>query len=192
MWRCIADAAPGVLLCTAGTAVAMGLNRLWPLAPTMLVAIVLGAVLTNTVTLPAQYADGVAVAAKHFLRLGVVLLGIQIAVPEILGLGYGAIVTVVAVIFCGVGGTIVMGWLLRIDQHLTLLIAAGFSVCGAAAVGGVQPVVRAAREKDAAALALVVVFGSAAMVVVPGLAGLIGFDERRAGAWAGASIHEVA
>lgn len=183
---------PGVALCLLGTLAAAWLSGLAPAVPLMPMAILLGAAAANAARLPAQLRPGIDFAARHLLRAGIVLLGLQIVLSDVLGLGWRMLLTVLAVVAGGVTLAIWLGRRLGVDEQLTLLIAAGFSVCGAAAVAGAQTVVKAEREKVAAALALVVVFGTVAMGLIPALGALLGLSPGATGAWAGASIHEVA
>ncbi|MBR7503811.1 putative sulfate exporter family transporter, partial [Mycobacterium tuberculosis] len=80
----------------------------------------------------------------------------------------------------------------RVDGDLALLIGCGFGICGAAAVAGIESTMRAKKEDVAAAIGLVVLFGTAMIAVVPLTSSGLGLDEATAGMWAGASTHEVA
>ena len=183
---------PGVVFCLLGTLLAAWLSGLVPAIPMMPLAILLGALVANAIRLPEVIQPGIAFCARHALRLGVVLLGLQIVLSDVLGLGWRILLTVVAVVAGGVVFTIWLGRRMGVDEQLTLLIAAGFSICGAAAVAGAQTVVKASREKVATALALVVLFGTVAIGLVPALGPLLGLSPDATGAWAGATIHEVA
>lgn len=184
---------PGLAVCAAAVAVAMVVNAFVPAASALLIAIVLGVVLRNTVPLPAALEPGIAFAAKKLLRLGVVLLGLQLVLGDILGLGPGMIVVVVAIVTVGIGATMLIGRLLGISLTQTLLIACGFSICGAAAVAAVDGVIETDDEEEVVtAVALVVVFGTLMIPIVPLLASALGLGQHDGGLWAGGSIHEVA
>ncbi|WAL40080.1 putative sulfate exporter family transporter [Brevibacterium sp. BRM-1] len=184
---------PGLALCAAAAALAVVLSGAIPFAGSVLIAIVLGALLRNLVAdIPAVFAPGIAVTAKTVLRLGIVLLGTKLVLGDILDLGWGAIVLVVVVVGVGLSGAALMGRWLGVGPELSLLIGCGFSICGAAAVAGAQATLRAKKEDTAAAVALVVLFGTLMIAVVPGVAALTGLSPRAAGLWGGASTHEVA
>jgi uncharacterized integral membrane protein (TIGR00698 family) len=183
---------PGLAVAAAATVVSLLLGSLAEALSPMLVAIVLGAVLANTVHLPAALEPGLGYAAKTLLRGGVVLLGAQLALGDVLALGGGGIVLAVLVVGLGFGAALLSGRLLRVPAGLTLLIGAGFSVCGAAAVAGAQSAVRASKEHAAAAVALVVGFGTLMIAFVPLAGAALGLDPHTTGVWAGASTHEVA
>ncbi|MFW0785423.1 putative sulfate exporter family transporter [Gordonia sp. CPCC 206044] len=187
-----AELLPGLALCAVGTAVAIGINRLMPTVSPLLIAIVAGAVVANTVALPARVRPGVQFSAKRLLRIGIALLGLQLMLGDILALGWGVIVMVIAIVGLGIVGTMYAGARLGLSWTQRLLIACGFSICGAAAVAAVDGVVDADEEEVVTAVALVVVFGTAMIPVIPLLATATGLSDTQAGLWAGGSIHEVA
>lgn len=158
----------------------------------LLIAIVLGVLLRNTVPLSPRFEAGLAFAAKPLLRLGVVLLGLQLVLGDILDLGVGVILVVVAIVVIGITSTLLIGRLLGISATQRLLIACGFSICGAAAVAAVDGVIEAEEEEVVTAVALVVIFGTLMIPLIPLAASLLGLDAQQAGMWAGGSIHEVA
>lgn len=187
--------APGAALSLAAAAAAYGLATAWPNVSPMLSAIVLGMVAANVGILPRACAPGISFAAKKFLRLGIVFLGLQLVLGDIAALGAPMLAVIVCVVTCGILGTLALGRLLHIPSGLRLLIACGFSICGAAAVAGVAGVADPQDEHEedtVTAVALVVIFGTLMIAVVPLLSSLFGLDPYTSGMWAGASIHEIA
>ncbi|WP_166849262.1 YeiH family protein [Isoptericola sp. BMS4] len=149
----------------------------------------------------ARVAPGVAWVARVPLRAGVVLLGLQLALPDVLALGWRGVAVVLATVTVTFAGTLALGRLLRVPRTTTLLVATGFSICGAAAVSAMTGVLERRpgagqdvrlREGVAAALALVTVYGTLAIAVLPALGGHLGLDDAQAGLWIGASVQEVA
>ncbi|MDU0313151.1 putative sulfate exporter family transporter [Phycicoccus sp. M110.8] len=155
-------------------------------------AIVLGVLLANVAEMLRRVAPGVAVVARKALRAGVVLLGLQVAFQDILGLGGGMVGVIVTVVAVGVLSSVGLGRVFRVGAKQALLIACGFSICGAAAVAAADGVVEAEEEEVATAIGLVVLFGSLMIPVVPLLGRAAGLSDTDAGLWAGAPIHEVA
>ena len=97
--------------------------------------------------------------------------------------------TTVAITFAS---TRYVGGRIGLDRELTQLIAAGFSICGAAAIAAVQDSVRAAEHKVAIAIGLVTLYGTGTLLLIPFAADRFGLADEQAAIWAGASIHEVA
>lgn len=194
-----ADSAPGrpglwagLLVCAVVGLGCLGLGQVVPGLSAMLVAVVLGVLWRNLVPVPGVLEPGIGVAAKRVLRWGVVLLGLQLSLPAILDLGPGLLLIVVCAVGITFLATLGIGRALGVDRDLTVLIAGGFSICGAAAVAGVQGAVRASQEKVAAAVAMVVLFGSVMIGVMPALVAAFGLDAGDAGTLVGGATHEVA
>lgn len=179
-----------VPLATAATAVV--LSRSIPLLGPLLIALILGAAVANT-----RWADTSVISqhihsTKFLLRLGVVLIGLRISASQVLSIGVRGALVITATVAITFWITQVLGRRLRLDDRLVVLIAAGFSICGAAAIAAIDEAVDARKEDVALAIALVTVFGSAMIVGVPVLADWLMLPDAQAAIWAGASIHEVA
>lgn len=188
---------PGLLVSFGAAGVSIALGSWVAGLSAMLVAILLGAVLSNLTgpqsPVMQQLQPGLAVASRRLLRLGVVLLGLQLALSDIVALGWPIIVGVVVIVAGTMTVTIALGRLLKVGSEQSLLIAGGFSICGAAAVAGVDAALAKRKDAEAAtAVALVVIFGTIMIGVMPGLTGMLGLDPETAGIWTGASTHEVA
>lgn len=183
---------PGLALSTSATAASFALHLLVPSVSVLMIAIVLGVVLANVVRLPAAVQPGLALSAKRLLRLGIVLLGLQLLLGDVLGLGAGILGVVVVIVVGGIAATLLVGRLLGLSATQRLLIACGFSICGAAAVAAVDGVVDAEEEEVVTAIALVVLFGTLMIPLVPLSVTALGLSERVGGLWAGGAIHEVA
>lgn len=183
---------PGLAAALLVGAACLGLTALVPVLPGLLVAIVLGAVARSAGLLPAVLEPGLAWTGRRVLRAGVVLLGLQLSVGDLLGLGTGEVLVLLATVAATFATTLWLGRVLGVGRRLTLLVATGFSICGAAAVAAMSPVAEAEEDEVATAVALVTVYGSLAILVVPVAAGALGLADRTAGLWAGMSVHEVA
>ena len=164
-------------------------------------AIVAGIVLGNTVYPRwAPLADaGVGFAKQWLLRAGIVLYGLRLTLHDIAGIGVSGVVldalvlTSTFALACWLGRRV-----FKLDEQTVLLIGAGSSICGAAAVLASEPVVKARSEQVAVAVATVVIFGTLAMFCYPLLwhwgssAGWLPLDPAGFGLYTGATIHEVA
>lgn len=187
--------APGVLVSLVAAAASSGIGLLLPGVSPLILAIVLGVLVVNTIGVPPVCAAGVDFSAKRLLRAGIVFLGLQLALTDIVDLGAALLVVVVCIVAGGMLGTILLGRLLRVPSGLTLLIACGFSICGAAAVAaaaGVTDPDDESEQETITAVALVVLFGTLMIPLIPLAAQLFGMGQEQAGMWAGGSIHEIA
>lgn len=188
----VARRAPGVLVCLAVGVVSMIIAEPIPALNGLVIAIILGILWRNFAPYPAVLGAGTKFAQKPILRLSIVLLGLQIPVGVILGLGAWVMVSVLAAVGLTFWLTMVIGKWLRMSRSQRLLFASGFSICGAAAVVGTDSVTDSDEDEVAIALAMVVVYGTSMILLIPALVTLFGLSEEQAGLWIGLSTHEVA
>lgn len=183
----------GLAVCLAAALLGWGVSLLVPALSALLVAIVAGIAVGNI--RPSARDDlqpGSGIAAKPLLRVGIVLLGLKVSLTDIAGLGWQVVVLVVLIVAIGMVAGYWIGRALGLDAELSMLVAAGFSICGAAAVAAVDGVLRPAKEAVATAIALVVLFGTTMIAIVPLTARLTGMDDQVTALWAGGGTHEVA
>lgn len=199
--RRVREVAPGLLASAAAVLVAWWVHRLLGAVPMLTAALVLGIVAVNAGALPDATRAGAKFAASSLMRVGVALLGTQVALRDIAGLGWRTIVMAVTVLLATLLGTRWLGRRMGLPDRMSLLVAAGFAICGASAVAAVDGVLgpgragargEGARERDVAtAVALVTLCGTLAIAVVPATGHLLGLSTYDLGRWIGASVHDV-
>jgi uncharacterized integral membrane protein (TIGR00698 family) len=185
--------APGLLALAALVAAAFALAGLVPGIAAGLWAMALGVAVAGPVRALPGGAAAAALGARPLLRAGVALLGLQVAAGELVALGPRGLVLAVGVVAVTLAVTVGAGRVLRVPASLALLVASGSAICGASAVAATASAIGADDEDAGYAVAVVTLFGTLAMVLVPVLAtGPLGLTGEQAALWAGASIHEVA
>lgn len=183
---------PGLVLAASGGLIGVAAGQINSIVSPLLVAMVVGAVVANLVTISPSFAPGLAFATRWFLRGGVVLLGLQLSLQDVVKLGPGVLVVVATVVASGVALGRWLGVRLGLTPQQSLLIACGSSICGAAAIAAVDATIDAEDEDVSTAVALVTAFGTVLIGVIPAVAAVLGLSKHAAGIWAGASVHEVA
>lgn len=184
---------PGLGAAAAATAIAWPVSMVAPVLSPLLIAIVLGIIVGNVLPeLPQIFRPGLDFAAKPLLRLGIVALGAQVVLGDILDLGWLVLILAAVVVAVGIVSGLLLARPFRVDSNLALLIGCGFGICGAAAVAGIESTLKAKKEDVAAAIGLVVLFGTLMIAVIPSLSVAFGLAQDTAGMWGGASTHEVA
>lgn len=136
---------------------------------------------------------GIDFSKSALLRLGIVLFGLRITFQEIASVGVTGIAISIAVVLATFTLAVQFGTrLFRLDRNTSVLIGAGASICGAAAVMATQSVVRARAETVSIAIATVIVFGTLAMFIYPLLYPYAGLSAHGFGLYIGSTVHEVA
>jgi uncharacterized integral membrane protein (TIGR00698 family) len=186
---------PGLLVAASAALISWLMHLAVPALPILTAAVALGIVVGQVPALhPALagvLAPGLRVAARTLLRLGIVLLGLKLSLIDIAGLGWLTIATTVAVVILTFIGTIGLGRALGLPGHQPLLVASGFAICGASAIGAMASTVRARDEEQAVPIALVTLCGTLAIAVLPALWRPLGLSTTGFGHWVGAGVHDV-
>lgn len=183
---------PGLGVVVCGVAIAFLLNHLLPAVSTLTGAVLLGALAANLGLIRPAFAPGIGLAGRRLLRIGVALLGLRLAFGDVFALGPGVLALIVITVAVTFVGTRWLGRVLGLGDGLSLLIATGFSICGASAVVAMNGVREQDQQDVAKALGLVTLCGSIAMLVLPAVQGGGLLPASSYGIWAGGSVHEVA
>ena len=158
----------------------------------LVLAVVLGALISNFGLLPETCRVGLGFSARNLLRLGIVLLGLQLSFTQVRELGAPGLALVMIVVTVTFTGTQWLGKKMGLSSGLSLLVATGFSICGASAIAAMRPVSDADDDDMAYAIALVTICGTLAIFLLPVTGEIIGFSGAQFGSWVGASVHDVA
>ena len=185
---------PGLILVGGIAVLAFLLRRIPGMAifSPMILATLLGMVFHNIVGTPVWAKPGVTFSLRRILRLGIILLGLQLMASQVaeVGLvGVGVILTTLVATFVF---TKWLGRLIGADHKVAELIAAGTSICGASAVIATNTVTGGSDEDVAYAVACVTVFGSLSMFLYPLFPAFLHLNAQAFGLWSGSSIHEIA
>jgi len=161
----------------------------------LIIAILLGIVISNTYPLPTTWLHGIQFASKRILRLAIILYGFRISIQELLAAGSTAlIISILMVSIILLLSYLIGKKIIKLDTELSLLIGIGSAVCGAAAVLALEDILKSQAHKTSVAIATVVIFGTLSMFLYPLLqqSEWLGFSSNQYGIFVGASIHEVA
>jgi uncharacterized integral membrane protein (TIGR00698 family) len=164
---------PGILLTGAIAILATELAKsAWMQASgisALTLAIVGGMIVGNTVypRIAVSSARGVTFSKQILLRAGIVLFGLRLTFQDIGQVGVAGVM-IDAVVLSSTfalscwAGTRLFG----LNRRTAMLIGAGSSICGAAAVMATEPVVRGRAEEVCIAVSTVVAFGTLAISII--------------------------
>ncbi|WP_424405109.1 YeiH family putative sulfate export transporter [Pasteurella sp. PK-2025] len=160
-------------------------------------AILSGMLFGNTLypKIAQQVEQGIIFAKGPLLRLGIILYGFRLTLQEISHVGFHAIATDVVMLVSTFFLTLWIGIrYLNMNKHLVYLTAGGCSICGAAAIMSMQPVIKAESHHISISVAVIVIFGTISMFLYPLMYPYLTdwLNEHQFGIYIGSSIHEVA
>ena len=186
---------PGVAACAVAAVIAALLHATVPAVPMLTAAVALGILVAQLPAarplLSGALAPGLKFSSRSLMRAGIVLLGLKLSLIDVAALGWGAILVVVGIVLATFGLTWALGRVLRLPGQEPLLLAAGFSICGASAIGAMAGATRAKEQEQATPVALVTLCGTLAIAVLPALQQPLGLSDVQFGHWVGASVHDV-
>lgn len=183
---------PGVAAAALAALVAPRVAGLVPQASTLLVAVAIGILIGNGPAAVDVLRPGLAWVARVAIRLGVVLLGFRLAIGDIGALGWPTLLLVAGTVAATFVGTQAVGRRLGLSPDVSLLVATGFSICGASAIAAMAPNTDADDEEVAVSVGLVTLAGTLLLFVSPVAARAIGLSDAGFGTWVGASGPDVA
>ena len=200
-WRKIAKelgpARQGLILAACVAVTARALHVLIP-GPTLnksiseiVIAVLLGLCLRNTLGVPAASEPGIKFALQRVLRLGIILLGLRLSVQDVAATGVAALALVVACIAIALTVAHAAGRLFRIPPRLAALIGVGTAICGNSAIVATAPVIGAEEDEVSFAVAVITLFGLLAVILYPVVGQFLGLSEGAFGLWAGTAVNDT-
>ena len=159
----------------------------------IMMAIILGMIVANTVPLPAGLQSGLKFCTSAILRIGIMLLGIRLSLLSAGQFTLVALPFVLAAIAAGLLTVGLIGRYMGLSKQLSGLIAVGTAICGCTAIVATAPLIKANESEITYSIACITIFGLAAMFFYPLLAHYAFADQPElAGLFLGTSIHETA
>jgi uncharacterized integral membrane protein (TIGR00698 family) len=179
---------PGLGLLVVAAALARALAGAVPLGSELIVAVVLGLVVGNTVGVPAWGRPGVATNPR-LLEAGIVLMGATVAVDSVVAAGP----TVLGVVLAAVVATVVLvetvaRSVVGVPEKVGSLLAAGSGICGVSAVAAVAGSIRPDEGQVAYAAATILLFDAVTLFVYPLVGSALDLPDVVFGVWAGTTM----
>ena len=188
---------PGLLLCLAVTATAIGLEHVEAAAfgatwlEALVLAILVGTAVRTAWKPSARWTGGIAFSAKTLLEIAVLLLGASISASMIIAAGPLLIVGIAGIVIVAIAASYGIGRALRLPHRMALLVACGNSICGNSAIAAVAPIIGADGEDVAASIAFTAVLGVLVVLGLPLLPTVLHLTGLQYGVLAGLTVYAV-
>lgn len=162
--------------------------------PAIVIALLLGMGLHRLAQRP-LFEPGLGWSVRTLLRVAIALLGVRIALSDIVALGLATALLVIASMALTIVSAIWLARLLKLDDGYGALAGAANAVCGASATLATSSVVPNYPRKGAD-VAFTVMAANAistlAMIAYPPIGAALGLDNQATGILLGATIHDMA
>jgi uncharacterized integral membrane protein (TIGR00698 family) len=177
---------PGIAVLLGLAAVARAIGSATPVSP-LIAAIGIGVIVAAVVGVP-EWAEPGVDRHKLLLETGIVLLGAQLTVGQLVTTGPLVVGLAIGVVIVGVLFVEIVGRQVGIESRTRSLLAAGASVCGVSAVLAVAGSIDSDEAEISYAAGTVLLFDAITLVVFPILGAALGLPDRLFGVWAGLSL----
>lgn len=180
----------GIILTSLIAVVAMFVSKFLPMG-SVVIAILIGAIISNTATIPNKFNDGITFSEKSLLSIAIALLGINLDFSLFSQLGIKTIFIVIFSLISTIMFTLYLSKKLNFDKNFALLIGIGNGVCGSAAIAATKDLLNVSKEKTAIAIAIVNLLGTIALFALPLVGVLLGFSDVKIGILLGNTLQSV-
>src|SRR6202051_2277035 len=154
-------------------------------------AILIGLVISNTLSIPKIFQPGIA-TYEFWLKLGIVLLGTRFVLADVLKLGGISLGLVVIEITLSLALMTLLGRLFKLKPKLTSLLAIGSAVCGVSAIIATKGAIDADDEDSSFSIAAILALGAFALFTFPLIGHALHLGDRAYGIWAGLAVDNTA
>ena len=153
---------------------------------TVIFSLLIGLFISNVFSIPRWLKESL--SSELFVKIGLVILGTTVLFDDLLkagalGLIQSCVVVFVVWNFCF--------WLCKkmgIDKEMSLMLSSAVSICGVSAAVATAGAIKGNKTKLSYVVSLVLVVAVPMILLMPGLAKLLGLAEDMAGGWIGGTI----
>lgn len=193
MLKTIKNVAPGLLLSAGVAMIAMFLSSLIPgdIIGATVMALLVGMALNPLLKKYTQFDPGVSFSGKMILRIGIVLMGVNMNFSEVMSVGKYSLFVMIFTMATAFGAGNLIGKLFGMNWKLTNLLSVSTAICGGSAVATVGPVIKAKNQDIAYAISSTFIFDILTVVVIPWIGMAMGMSNMGYGLWVGTAVNDT-
>lgn len=157
----------------------------------ILLGLLVGILINNLTTIPSKFQEGISFTSGKMLEISVVLLAFGINYTHIAQIGFSNFVVVILTVFLVLFFTMVLAKKMQCPRSVGWLVGFGTAVCGSSAIAALAPTVAKDKEDIAVSMAVVNLYGTLGMLVLPLLVTLFQMSDLDASLLLGGALHSV-
>ncbi|PJN88891.1 YeiH family protein [Bacillus sp. mrc49] len=165
-----------------------GFNRIGPLACSIIIAVIY----RQIAGYPEKFRTGIEFSAKKLLRFAIILYGLKLNIDVIFNQGLPLLVRDIGTVTFAIVVMVLIAKWLKADISISLLLAVGTGVCGAAAIAAISPIVKAKEEDTAIGVGIIALMGTLFSIIYTLIRPILPISDVAYGIWSGISLHEIA
>ena len=181
----------GLMLCLVIAVPSWFLGQALPVVGGPVFAILIGMVVTLTLTNKTPFLGGINYTSKKILQAAVVFLGFGMNLTEILAKGRQSLPIIISTIATSLAIAYLLYKALKLKTNNAILVGVGSSICGGSAIAATAPVIDASDEEVAQSISVIFLFNVLAALIFPALGSLLGLSNEGFGLFAGTAINDT-
>jgi uncharacterized integral membrane protein (TIGR00698 family) len=181
----------GLLAALCVAAAAWGVHLLFPPVSAAILAIVMGGVIRNSISLPAAIIEDCKGLVKRVIPITIILTGASVNLGEVARVGAPSLAVILTAIVTGCGAAILAGRMITISRNAAMLVGCGTAICGTSAIIASAPVIGADDDDLLLSVSTINILGLVVMFLLPPIGAALHASQPAFGIWAGVSVHAV-
>ena len=138
-----------------------------PMANAVIIALLLGIVLSNLFKIPDTYNKGITFSSKYILEFAIIFLGFGIRFQDIQNLGWQVVIILILSILIILFATLFLSKIFTCRTSTGYLIGFGTAICGSSAIAAIAPKISKEKSDVGIAIAVVNLLGLLGMIAFP-------------------------
>ncbi|HHV28069.1 MAG TPA: YeiH family putative sulfate export transporter [Clostridium sp.] len=193
MLKKLKNIVPGVMLSACVAIIAMFLSSLIPgdIIGATVMALLVGMALNPILNRYDKFKVGVSYTGKMVLRIGIILMGVNMNFSEVLNVGKYSFFVMIFTMATAFGAGNLIGRIFNMNWKLTNLLSVSTAICGGSAVAAVAPVIKAKDEDVAYAISSTFIFDVLTVVLIPWIGIALGMSNAGYGLWVGTAVNDI-
>lgn len=162
-----------------------------PWLGSILLALILGVVVGNTILKSGVLDTGLKFAEKRVLEFAIVLIGFGFDNQSLSGLTPQLVLCIVGSVSAVLLISVLLGKVFNISSDLALLLGVGNAICGSAAIAATAPIVKANEREIGLSLGVINLLGLIGLAALPILSYALELSDFDAGVLIGGTLQSV-
>lgn len=184
---------PGLILSISVAIISIFLSSLLPgdIISATVMALLVGMAFNPILNKFEKFNQGVGFTGKMILRLGIILMGVNMNFTEVLDVGKYSLFVMIFTMATAFGAGNLIGKIFGMNWKLTNLLSVSTAICGGSAVAAVGPVIKAKDEDVAYAISSTFIFDVLTVVVIPWIGIALAMSNMGYGLWVGTAVNDT-
>lgn len=157
----------GIFISVAIGALSMVLAPHIPMVNAIVVALVVGILISNVISIPKTWDKGINFSAKTLLEIAIIFLGFGMNFQDIAVLGWEMVGILIATILIVLVATYYLSHVFKCNDSTGYLVGFGTAICGSAAIAALAPKISKNKNDAGVSIAVVNLIGLVGMLLFP-------------------------